>query len=90
MILNWFIGGLDLVILPGVAFTMNGGRLGHGRGYYDKYLNKLFQMYPHKSTLQNEKQTVLMALGFKEQIMDEDKLPLDPHDYPLDLIITID
>lgn len=29
---------LDMIIVPGVAFDKNGGRIGHGRGYYGELM----------------------------------------------------
>jgi 5-formyltetrahydrofolate cyclo-ligase len=34
-------GSLDVVLVPGVLFAVDGGRLGHGRGYYDALLSSL-------------------------------------------------
>lgn len=37
---NW---GLDLVVVPGVAFDHNCDRLGHGKGYYDNFFSRYSQ-----------------------------------------------
>ncbi|XP_075165611.1 methenyltetrahydrofolate synthetase [Haematobia irritans] len=73
--------GIDLFLIPGVAFTLIGGRMGHGMGYYDAYLTRHHAAYPNKKT-------TLMALAFREQIVDEKELPLEPHDVKLHSIIT--
>lgn len=65
---------LDLVIVPGVAFTGQGNRLGRGGGYYDRFLTKV------------RENTYLVALAFEMQIVDQ--IPKDENDIPVDFIIT--
>lgn len=50
-------------------------------GYYDTYLHRHQLMYPNKST-------IYIALAFKEQIVAESELPLEPHDVTLHGVIT--
>jgi 5-formyltetrahydrofolate cyclo-ligase len=65
---------LDLVVVPGVAFDRRGGRLGHGKGYYDKLLVRVRPEAP------------LVALAFECQLAHE--VPALPHDVPMDKVIT--
>jgi 5-formyltetrahydrofolate cyclo-ligase len=63
---------IDLLIVPGLAFTRNGYRLGFGGGYYDRFL----QDY-HGDTL---------SLAFNLQLVSE--LPIEKHDIPVKNIIN--
>lgn len=65
---------LDLVIVPGVAFDAWCNRLGYGGGFYDTLLADL----PH--TLPT------VGLAFEEQIVD--RVPCEPFDRPLDIVVT--
>ncbi|MEZ6142918.1 MAG: 5-formyltetrahydrofolate cyclo-ligase [Zavarzinella sp.] len=65
---------LDLVMVPGVAFDRRGGRMGHGKGYYDKLLQHA------------RLETPLVALAFDCQLFPE--IPTDDHDIFMDMIIT--
>lgn len=65
---------LDLVMVPGVAFTRDGARMGHGKGYYDKLLEHARPDAP------------LVALAFECQFFPE--IPTQAHDVYMDMIIT--
>lgn len=66
---------LDLIVVPGVVFDRKGSRLGHGLGYYDRFLKGA------------PKTTPLIGLAFRFQVVDD--LPaLSSHDVPLTKLIT--
>lgn len=65
---------LDLVMVPGVAFDRQGGRTGHGKGYYDKLLEHARLDAP------------LIALAFESQMFPE--IPCEPHDIYMDKVVT--
>ncbi|KAJ3102139.1 hypothetical protein HDU97_000781 [Phlyctochytrium planicorne] len=58
--------GLDLVVMPGLAFDRSRARIGYGRGYYDRFLQQYEEKYPGSKLL-----TVALAL-------DEQIVPLVP------------
>ena len=63
----------DLILIPGVAFDERGGRVGRGKGFYDRFLEG--------------KNTVKIGLAFEAQILRK-KLPLEAHDQLLDGLVT--
>jgi 5-formyltetrahydrofolate cyclo-ligase len=64
---------IDLILVPGVAFDRQGGRLGHGKGYYDRLLAQCPNAYK-------------IAAAFEAQVFD--RVPMDPHDIPIDQLVT--
>ena len=64
---------IDCVLMPGVAFSEDGLRLGRGGGYYDATLKKM----PRAARI---------GIGFDAQVVAT--LPREPHDVPLDAIVT--
>lgn len=66
----------QIVIVPLVAFDRTGGRLGYGGGFYDRTLQMLRAAQP------------TMAIGFAYTAQEDENLPLELTDQPLDLIVT--
>ena len=61
-----------LFVVPGLVFTKQGERIGHGGGYYDRYMKT--------------SDGVKCGIAFSFQI--EDEIPVDAHDVPVDMVIT--
>jgi len=66
----------EIIILPLVAFTSDGYRLGYGGGFYDRTLEGLRARGP------------VVAVGFAYAAQEAENLPLEPTDQPLDAIVT--
>ncbi len=64
---------IDIIIIPGVAFTKDGHRLGRGKGYYDRFLKKL------------SPETLKIGACFPTQIIE--KMPCETHDIKVDIVI---
>ncbi len=65
---------LDLILVPGVAFTRNGERLGRGGGFYDRLLASL------------PAHTCKIGVCFDAQILPE--FPVESHDQRVDFLAT--
>jgi 5-formyltetrahydrofolate cyclo-ligase len=64
---------LDLIVVPGVAFDEKGYRLGHGAGYYDRFLSKTTNSFK-------------LGLAYDFQIVAE--VPVESHDIGMNGILT--
>jgi 5-formyltetrahydrofolate cyclo-ligase len=65
---------LDLIIVPGVGFDREGGRIGNGMGYYDRLLSKV------------RIDAVLIAVCFESQLFPE--IPMHSQDVYMDYVYT--
>ncbi|KAJ3276370.1 hypothetical protein HDV01_004993 [Terramyces sp. JEL0728] len=74
--------GLDLVIMPGLAFDKQGHRMGYGKGYYDKFLSRSFEL----SQLNGTAKPKTIAVCQSAQIVDS--VPTADYDIKPDYIIT--
>jgi len=67
-------GGWDIVVVPGVAFDRRGNRLGHGFGYYDRFLGRL------------SARVLRIGLACARQLVPE--VPVDAWDIPVHALVT--
>ena len=66
----------EVLIVPLVAYTRDGGRLGYGGGFYDRTLETL------------RASRSVLAIGFAYSAQETELLPLDPTDQHMDMIVT--
>ncbi|WP_102107828.1 5-formyltetrahydrofolate cyclo-ligase [Oceaniglobus roseus] len=71
---EWMVPGI--LIVPLLAFTATGARLGYGGGFYDRTLEVLRAGRP------------TLAIGFAFAAQEAERLPFDPNDQPLDHVVT--
>ncbi|WP_410513752.1 5-formyltetrahydrofolate cyclo-ligase [Paenibacillus sp. BR2-3] len=71
------------VFVPGLAFDRRGGRLGYGRGYYDRLRAAWESVISYK-----ENPPVWIGLAYGMQLVEE--VPMDIHDAFMDILITED
>lgn len=65
---------IDILVVPGVAFTRKGERLGYGGGYYDCFIPQC-------------RKAEILALAFAEQLVDF--IPAESHDCCIPRLISI-
>ena len=63
---------LDVIVVPGLGFGLNGGRLGYGAGWYDRTLDVF--------------KGPVVGLGYNCQVLDF--VPAEAHDRPVHWIVT--
>jgi 5-formyltetrahydrofolate cyclo-ligase len=68
-----FSAEIDVVVVPGLGFTVRGDRIGYGAGHYDRWFGR--HQPRHK-----------IALAFDAQMVE--RLPIDPNDIRVDAIAT--
>lgn len=64
---------VDLVLVPAVAYTAQGNRMGRGKGYYDRFLPCCTKAVP-------------MGVAFEAQVVEE--MPLNAHDQNVRYLVT--
>lgn len=64
-----------LVLVPGVAFSFEGGRMGYGKGYYDRFFA-------------DKPDAVKVGVAYNMQMADQ--LPMEAHDLRMDYLVTED
>lgn len=62
----------SLLLIPGMAFDKKGGRLGRGKGFYDRFLSEF--------------KGLKVGICFEEQLVDT--VPREDHDVSVDFVVS--
>jgi 5-formyltetrahydrofolate cyclo-ligase len=71
---------IDLVIVPATAVDTEGNRLGGGAGYYDRWLED--------ARTNTDSPPFALGVVFAGQVVSAGSFPVEPHDQPLDGLVT--
>ena len=67
----------DLIMVPLVAFDKNLNRIGYGKGYYDRSLQKI-----------NKIKKKIVSIGIAYSFQECKKIPINKYDFKLDYVFT--
>lgn len=70
-------GRIDFILVPGVAFDLGGGRIGYGKGFYDRFIG---------NCRKEGRAPLTVGASFGMQLLAN--IPLSPNDRPVDVIVT--
>jgi 5-formyltetrahydrofolate cyclo-ligase len=91
--------GLDLLVMPGMAFDSEFGRLGHGKGFYDYFLTRCSRGWDVPFRGENYwhcicgglTNHVVVGLALTEQLLPlNESVPMGPYDFRLNALVTGD
>ena len=74
-------GDIDLMIVPGLGFDRTRNRLGQGKGYYDRFIEKMTK---------NGEALPLVAVALKPQLVVDSEIPVAPYDQRMDMVVLPD
>lgn len=64
------------LLVPLLAFDRRGGRIGYGKGHFDRAIAALADKHP------------ILTIGLAYAVQEIDEVPAEPHDRPLDIVVT--
>lgn len=77
---------VEFVIVPGLAFTPAGDRLGYGAGFYDRFLTELAESAASVASAGVPAGVPNVGVCFTEQLVDT--MPVEPHDVRVHQVVT--
>ena len=76
------LAGVDIVLVPALAVTVAGDRLGQGGGFYDRALAQVPRFA--------DRGPLLVAVVYAHEVLEAPTWPTEPHDIRMDAILTVE